>query len=250
MKPIKDKYLNIALDFVYLYEDGILKKKEDQLIKECITKISINKRNIEILPAVDEHIDLLGMGYLYQITELDNNTLASGEIYGSDYNITVKQFNSWSCMCKKIFFNEKKLKLLEKSSVELDKDIVFKVFNDFNQASENFRRTGALHGAALYKSNGERISFFEDIARTNVIYKTTGYLIKNKITEQAVIVLSCRVNTIILNLLLNVGFTAIITRASVTHEAFEKANKMGIILIGFIKENRYTIFSGRDKISF
>ncbi len=241
---------NLTSGTVHIYENGVLMPKTEVFVNECIVNISVNNRIVEILPALNEHIAWLGMGYLYQITEFSPDELASGCAIGSDFSIQLDQTKNPGCMCKKIFSVEKKNKLLSGDSLVLKSDTVFNMFNDFNNASFNFRKTGALHGAALYDVNGDQSVFIEDIARSNTIYKSTGYLLTNKITSQRIIVLSCRVNTLILNLLINIGFKTILTRASVTYQAYAKAKKYGITLIGFIKENRFTIFSGVENIQF
>ena len=202
------------------------------------------------MPAINENIDLLGMGYLYQITDFTPEELVTGEVSNSDFNLPIKQIKNTGCMCKNIFFKEKKIKHLTDSSIQIDNELIFRILQDFNDASENFKKTAALHGSGLYSKKGEKIKFIEDIARTNTIYKMTGFLIANNITEQHIIVLSCRINTLILNLLSNIGFKVILTRASVTHETYVKAKNIGVTLVGFIKEDRFTVFSGVENINF
>lgn len=233
---------------VFIFENGILSEKDEIFIKECITKIMVNNRIIEIMPAINEHIRLLGMGYLYQTTDLTPDILMSGKVEGSDFYLEQKDSQDSGCVCKKIFTSEKTVKLINGDAIKISNKNVFNVFINFNESSAGFRRTAALHGAGLYDQNMERIVFMEDIARSNTIYKLTGFMIVNHITAQNIIVLSCRVNTLILNLLINIGFKTILTRASVTYDACIKARKHGITLIGFIKENRFTIFSGIENV--
>lgn len=249
-KPKKAAPDNMATIPVHVFENGLVTEKDDFLIKECVTQIVINGKTIETLPALNEHIDLLGAGYLYQISDIQANMLTGGEVDGSDYHLTWPQYNDWGCMCKKIFTHVREQKLLEGETIKLDASNIHRIFDAFIDSSENFRLTGALHGAALFTPQCEKVVFIEDIARTNVIYKMTGYLINHNINTQHIIVLSCRVNTVILNLLHNIGFRTVITRASVTHEACIKARELEITLIGFVKETRFTVFSGVGNVFF
>ena len=136
--PVENRNSNIRNAVVHVCDNNQLLSREETFISECVTRISINNKVVEILPAVNGNIDLLGMGYLYQITELSSDELNKGEATGSDFNLHVEGSDDCGCMCKKIFFVKKKTRQLTGDLLPINKDLVFSVFSDFNHASENF----------------------------------------------------------------------------------------------------------------
>ncbi len=116
--------------------------------------------------------------------------------------------------------------------------------NTFNTSGTIFNSTGGTHIAGLLKDNS--IAYiFEDISRHNAFLKCTGEAVMNKITlsSQAVL-LSCRISSSILRLIINSGVKTVFSLATVTDQAAKTADENGISLYGFIRNQRINHYAG------
>ena len=116
-----------------------------------------------------------------------------------------------------------------------------KLATSFNNASTVFQQTAGVHGCYLYSSSEKKGMFYYDISRFNVVLKAIGHASKN-IDLYDIIFLSCRINEELMVLLLDAGAKAIITRSAVSYQAAQLAQANHVILIGFARDNRYTVF--------
>jgi len=147
-----------------------------------------------------------------------------------------------------ITLNKKRVFKKINDDFSISSESIKTIFNEFHQKSELFRLTGCFHSAAL--SDGQRIlAFAEDIGRHNAVDKVIGYCILKDIafTEKLMLV-SCRLSSEIVSKCSRWGIPIIASRAAPTDLAIEIAEKSGITLAGFVREDRLNIYSNAQRI--
>lgn len=126
------------------------------------------------------------------------------------------------------------------------------ILDDFQDSSRLFKETGGVHGAGLYAASGERAAFFMDISRHNCFSKAVGFMIENGPPGASVpplaLMVSCRVNAEIVRMARRAGIRILLTRAAPSLGAYREAERSGLTLVGFLKADRFTVFSGRERI--
>ncbi len=113
-----------------------------------------------------------------------------------------------------------------------------------------FRRTGGLHAAALFDLNGELLVLREDIGRHNAVDKVLGWaLLQHKLPLDAHICLvSGRGGFEIVQKALIAGVPLLASVSAPSSLAVQLARELGMSLIGFLRGDRFVIYSGEERV--
>ncbi len=122
---------------------------------------------------------------------------------------------------------------------------------DLLQARQaGFAQTGALHAAALVASTGEIEAVFEDIGRHNALDKLVGWCVLNDRIplSDRLLFLSSRSSFELVQKAAMAGAPMLATIGGSSSLAIETAREIGATLVGFIRGERFNIYSGEWRI--
>ena len=118
-----------------------------------------------------------------------------------------------------------------------------------NQQNQ-FQKTGGIHAAALFLSDGDLIDLKEDVGRHNAVDKLIGVQVQgNKLPAKDILLMvSGRVSFELIQkaLMADIGFMAAV--GAPTSLAVELAEEHNMTLVGFLKEAGFNIYSGKQRI--
>ena len=122
--------------------------------------------------------------------------------------------------------------------------------NAENLKKQKFKnRFGGLHSAALFDSDGNLISLYEDIGRHNCIDKIAGFMQMSRIKpENKLIFTTGRLSLDVIYKAAIMSIPVIITNSSITHSAATLAKKLGITAVGYARGGRFNIYSCPGRI--
>lgn len=124
---------------------------------------------------------------------------------------------------------------------------VFDSIRLLNQHSELFKITGGVHTAAL--SYGDVIMYAEDVGRHNAVDKLIGHLISaGEKPLDSIMYTSGRISSEIILKCARYGIGVVVSRSAPMDRAVQIAEKLGMVLIGFVRGNRANIYAGKDLI--
>jgi FdhD protein len=131
----------------------------------------------------------------------------------------------------------------------IDRNSLRYIFSDFQARSELYKLTGCIHSAAL--SDGKVIlCFAEDIGRHNAVDKVIGYAILENIPFSGKILLaSGRISSEISSKCSRWGIPVLATRTAPTNLAVEIAEKRGVTVVGFVRGNRFNVYTHPERIT-
>lgn len=210
----------------FLITEGIIKAYSDILFIRCCEKAE-NVVNIDIKEDVD--IEL-------KTAERNFYTSSGCGICGKTSIDAVKYY----------------------ASGRIESDVVFtrEVISSLPQIIYNeqsvFKYTGGLHAAALFDNDGKLVLIREDVGRHNATDKLIGAAAGLNLLplNNYLLLLSGRAGFELIQKAAMAGVGVVASVGAPTSLAIELANECNISLIGFLRENRFNIYTVPSKIKF
>jgi FdhD protein len=120
-----------------------------------------------------------------------------------------------------------------------------------NSIAETFRKTGGVHVAALYSTDGELAALAEDVGRHNAVDKVIGAgATKNMDFRNLFLALSGRLTGDIVLKAARMKIPVIASLAAAISSGLEVAQLTGVTLIGFVRGKRMNVYTHPERIVF
>ena len=241
-------------------KNGVRLQKKDQVIKENILKVFINGKEYFKMVFTPKYPKELAAGYLFTQGIVQNRD----DIESIEWNderqecrLIIKEEN-----LKRLTFFEKERKtkgssggmvILQQDTIAVSKnnndnftvtsEEVLSFIKAHYEHSELFIRTGAVHSCGICDKNG-LLYYYEDIGRHNAVDKMAGDILLRQIDiSNKIVTLSCRMSLEIVEKVIIAGVKIIISNAAPTMSALKLAEKAGLTVIGFARDNRFNIYT-------
>jgi FdhD protein len=112
-----------------------------------------------------------------------------------------------------------------------------------------FSGTGGSHAASAATAAGQVLCVFEDIGRHNAVDKVVGFLLERGLLPRAdVLTVSGRISFEIVQKCARAGIPVLSAISAPSTLAVETAERWGITLAGFCRDNRATFYSRLDRV--
>lgn len=131
----------------------------------------------------------------------------------------------------------------------IDPTIVRLLPDALREFQKQFRKTGGIHAAGAFDAKGKPVVIREDIGRHNAADKVIGHLLlENQIpANHHFLVMSSRASFELVQKAIMAGFSTLVAVSAPSSLAVDLAREAGLGLVGFARENRFNIYSGKLK---
>ena len=139
---------------------------------------------------------------------------------------------------------------LEKNALKVNNRYIVGLIDTLSKHQKVFEYTGGLHAAALFDVSGKIILLREDIGRHNALDKLIGNALTQDLLplNNKVLLMSSRASFELIQKAVMANISIIVTIGAPSSLAIQTAEQFGITLIGFLKNDRFNIYTGKERI--
>lgn len=136
------------------------------------------------------------------------------------------------------------------SAIKISSDLVHRLPGILRSGQRGFNETGGLHACALFDKTGDLDIVREDVGRHNALDKVIGarFLDSRMPLSEKILLVSGRTSFELVQKALMAGIPILAAVGSPSSLAVELAKEYGMTLIGFVRENRFNIYSGEERV--
>ena len=140
-----------------------------------------------------------------------------------------------------------------KNVAKLDRTLTFNIcqfdicLQQLYEAQELGKQTGSTHAAAFFSAEGKLLAIREDVGRHVALDKLLGWHAKVD-KPQGFIVVTSRASYEMVQKTVSCGIEMLIAISAATDLAVQMAEQYNLTLVGFAREGRATIYSGKERL--
>jgi FdhD protein len=137
-----------------------------------------------------------------------------------------------------------------RSDLTVAYDVITALPVSLRESQKLFDQTGGLHAAGLFSSDGTPICVREDVGRHNAVDKVIGkMLLEGKLPlSERLLFVSGRASFEIVQKAAVAGLPFVCAVSAPSSLAAEAAERMGITLIGFLRDDGFNVYSHRERL--
>jgi FdhD protein len=207
----------------YLFTEGIIASPQSVIGVKTIAE------NIVLVE--------LKEGILPEITRLERQSFTNSAC-GACGKATFEDVVTHSCFIQ------------QKNYPKVAKHIFFHLPEKLRLSQAAFSSTGGIHAAALFDTKGNLLQLFEDVGRHNALDKLIGWAFQREMLplKEYILLLSGRISFELVQKAWMSGISIVAAVGAPSSLAIELADDCGLTLVGFLKSNRFNIYTNESRV--
>lgn len=266
---------DIDVTLVHEWAAGRVRATQDYLVGEEPLEIRVNDRSLSVTMRTPGHDLELAAGFLFtegviqtrdQIASIEHaaecKPTERGNIVVAELSANAEPdleklqrnfYTTSSCgICGKASIDAVRARGVKtiQSQLRIEPEVLCRLPEALRAGQQIFGRTGGLHAAGLFDASGKLIVEREDIGRHNAVDKIVGWaLMHGKLPlSDCLLLVSGRGGFEIVQKAAMAGVPVVASVSACSSLAVRFAREMGITLVGFLRDQRFVIYSGHERL--
>ncbi len=213
--------VDLALGF--LFTEGVIADKKDVV---NVRFLSENKLLIDLNESVSVNLEHLNRHFY---------TTSSCGVCGKS---SLEAVSTTSCF------------LLNPDTPILKKEVLFGLTQKLRAEQSVFDSTGGIHASGLFDIDGRLLKTCEDVGRHNALDKLIGWALQKELLplKNNILLVSGRVSFELVQKAVMAGIPIVAAVGAPSSLAVELADDNNMTLIGFLRDGRFNVYSGAQRI--
>lgn len=135
---------------------------------------------------------------------------------------------------------------------KIDSELLRALPQKLREAQDSFEYSGGIHASALFNLKGDLLNIKEDVGRHNALDKLIGsqLMIQSIPLFNEILILSGRGSFELIQKAAMAGIRCVACVGAPSSLAVELAQEYNITLIGFLKADRFNVYTGFERVEF
>jgi FdhD protein len=215
--------VDLALGF--LFTEGVVADKKDVVNTRFLSE---NKLLIDLNESLPFDVDRLNRHFY---------TTSSCGVCGKS---SIEAVSTTSCF------------LLNPNIPIVPKNILFELTQKLRTEQSVFDSTGGIHASGLFDREGVLLKVCEDVGRHNALDKLIGWALQKELLplKNHILLVSGRVSFELIQKAMMAGIPIVAAVGAPSDLAVELADDNNMTLIGFLRDGRFNVYAGAQRIDF
>jgi FdhD protein len=234
-------------------QDGKAKEIEDWVADEYSYTLYINDTLVDTIVVSPSDLEAHALGFIVTEGFVEPKEVKGVERHGDTIIIKTsrKKHIAAKTAYQNLLYGRRdwgKIAIVS-STLQVTPALILQCAQQIPEQSESWRKTGGIHCSVLFNQEGEVITVAEDIGRWNTVDKIVGYAFLHRIpVTEAILGCSGRQPEGMVLKAARAHIPIVVSKAAVIGRGIEAAERLGVTLIGFARENRFTIYAHPERV--